>query len=253
VRPEFEETFEGDQLDLSRWLPYYLPHWSSRERSAARYDLGGGLLRLRIDEDTEPWCPELDGEVRVSSLQTALFAGPLGSEVGQHPFNPAARVREEQENTRLYTPHYGRIEMCARATDDPDAMVSLWMVGLGDEAERSGEICVCEIFGRDVHEDHAVVGVGVHPFADPKLRDDFRRVTLTLDARDLHTYTADWRPDGVTFLVDGAPVAAVDQSPSYPLTLMLGIYAFPSAGEVGRHPKVFVVDHVRGFALAEAR
>jgi Glycosyl hydrolases family 16 len=191
--------------------------------------------------------------VRVSSLQTGLFAGPLGSDVGQHRFNPAARVREEQENVRLYTPQYGRIEVRARATDDPDGMVSLWMVGLGDEVERSGEICVCEIFGRDVHDDRAAVGVGVHPFGDPQLRDDFRRVTLALDARDFHTYAADWTPEGVTFLVDGAPVAAVDQSPSYPLTLMLGIYAFPPTGEGGRHPKVFVVDHVRGSAPAEAR
>jgi hypothetical protein len=29
---EFEETFRSDALDLDRWLPYYLPHWSSRSR-----------------------------------------------------------------------------------------------------------------------------------------------------------------------------------------------------------------------------
>ena len=62
------------------------------------------MLRLLIEADHEPWCPELDGEVRVSSLQTGAFAAPLGSEVGQHRFDPAARVREEQEDVRLYTP-----------------------------------------------------------------------------------------------------------------------------------------------------
>ena len=43
---EFEDAFQDDRLDPARWLPYYLPHWSSRERSAARYEVGGGTLRL---------------------------------------------------------------------------------------------------------------------------------------------------------------------------------------------------------------
>src|SRR5262245_5220340 len=139
---EFEDTFAGDALDLDRWLPYYLPQWSSRARSAARYAVGGGVLRLRIDEDQEPWCPELDGDVKVSSLQTGVFAGPLGSGVGQHRFKPEAVVREEQPETRLYTPHYGRIELRAKAVDDPRFMVALWLIGFEDEPARSGELCV---------------------------------------------------------------------------------------------------------------
>ena len=42
---EFEDTFDGDTLDPSRWLPHYLPQWSSREAAAARYQLGDGILR----------------------------------------------------------------------------------------------------------------------------------------------------------------------------------------------------------------
>jgi hypothetical protein len=85
---EFEDAFAGDRLDLGRWLPYYLPHWSSREQSAARYRVADGVLRLLIEDDQEPWCPELDGDIRVSSLQTGEFAGPVGSAIGQHRFNP---------------------------------------------------------------------------------------------------------------------------------------------------------------------
>jgi hypothetical protein len=69
---------------------------------------------------------------------------------GQHRFTPHAVVREAQQSVRLYTPHYGRIEMRSRATDDPYSMVALWMIGYEDEPERSAEICICEIFGRDV-------------------------------------------------------------------------------------------------------
>ena len=61
----------------------------------------------------------------MSSLQTGLFAGPVGSTIGQHRFHPDAVVREAQENRRLYTPRYGGIELRARATDDPRSMVAL--------------------------------------------------------------------------------------------------------------------------------
>jgi hypothetical protein len=36
---EFEDAFDGDELDGRRWVEHYLPQWSSRERSAARYEL----------------------------------------------------------------------------------------------------------------------------------------------------------------------------------------------------------------------
>jgi Glycosyl hydrolases family 16 len=251
---EFEDTFESEQLDPSKWLPYYLPHWSSRERAAARYDVRGGTLRLLIEADQEPWCPELDDEVRVSSLQTGAFAGPVGSAVGQHPFNPEAVVREAQPNVRLYTPQYGRIELRAKATDDSRTMVALWMIGYEDEPERSAEICVCEIFGRDVGPDRAGVGVGVHPFGDPGIADDFARETLPIDAREHHVYSAVWTPADVTFFVDGDVVKTVHQSPGYPMQLMLSIYEFPPEEgdeQTRQYPKEFVVDYVRGYRLSE--
>jgi hypothetical protein len=244
VRLEFEDTFDEPELDRSRWLPYYLPHWSSRDRAAARYELGDGCLRLRIDPGQEPWCPEWDGDVRVSSLQTGQFSGPPGSAIGQHRFHLEAVVREEQESVRLYTPRYGRVELRARASDEPDAMVALWLIGFEDEPQRSGELCVCEIFGRDVTPDEAVVGLGVRRFADPELEDDFHRVSVGLDALDFHDYAAEWSPGGATFFVDGEEVARVARAPAYPLQLMLSLYAFAPV----RRPVEFTVDHVRGYA-----
>ena len=91
---EFQDTFDGDTLDQSRWLPHYLPQWSSREAAAARYQLGDGTLRLRIEANQPPWCPEFDGQTRVSSLQTGVFAGPVGSAVGQSRFKPDLVVRQ---------------------------------------------------------------------------------------------------------------------------------------------------------------
>jgi len=64
---EVEDTFAGPLLDTRLWFPHHLAGWSSRQASAARYEVDGGL-RLRIDADQRPWSPEFDGGTRASSL-----------------------------------------------------------------------------------------------------------------------------------------------------------------------------------------
>ncbi len=241
------DDFSGGRLDTGLWLPHHLPQWSSRAASAARYRLGDGVLRLVVEEDQPPWCPEFDGGTRVSSLQTGVFAGPLGSGVGQHRFTPQAVVREAQEARRLFTPLHGLVEMRARFPDDPAAMAALWLIGFEDEPPHSAEICVAEVFGRTVGRGTAAVGMGVHPFGNPAVTDDFAAVEVPVDAREWHVYAAEWTPDGVAFSVDGVVRRTVAQSPAHPVQVMLGLYAFPDdTGEVpGPWPKEFAVDWFR--------
>jgi hypothetical protein len=137
-------------------------------------------------------------------------------------------------------------------------MVALWLIGYEDEPERSAEICVCEIFGREAGPEHALVGMGVHPFGDSSIVDEFAKVALPIDVRELHDYAAEWTPGRVAFFVDGALVKTVNQSPAYPMQLMLGIYEFPpEEGEREReratasYPKAFTVDAVRGYRLTD--
>lgn len=250
---EREDCFAGTELDRTLWLPHHLPQWSSRAQSAARYRVDGGVLRLRIDDDQPPWCPEFDGGTRVSSLQTGVLAGPLGSGVGQHRFTPDAVVREEQAEQLLYTPQYGLFELRAAFPADPSSMAALWMIGVEDEPDRSAEICVAEIFGRDVGSEHAAVGMGVHPFGDQRITDEWAQQPVAVDVTAFHRYAVEWTPDHVAFFVDDALVTVVGQSPAYPMQFMLGIYAFP--GDDGSLPpasssREFVVDrftaHRRG-------
>jgi hypothetical protein len=252
---EFEDTFDGTALNTERWWPYHLPQWSSRKQAAARYRVADGHLTLRVDADQSPWCAEFDGSTRVSSLQTGVLSGPIGSRVGQHRFNDAALVREVQPTMRLYTPQYGRFEMRAAISIDADAMAALWMIGFEDEPHKSAEICVCEIFGRDVVADSAAIGMGVHPFGDPTIVDEFSAERIPIDVRDFHVYAAEWAPSEVAFSVDGTLVKTVAQSPHYPMQFMVGIYDFagPAAIRADAYPKQLVIDSFRAYQRTEPR
>jgi hypothetical protein len=241
----FRDGFAAGRLDPARWIPAYLPQWTTPDRSAARYRFEGGRLVLEITADTEPWCPAHDGDVRVSSIQTGVRSGPVGSPLGQHRFADGLTVVTAQPPRRLYVPRHGRIAIRAAASADVRAMVALWMIGFEDRPEDSGEILVMEIFGRDVTPGRASVGMGVRPHHDPRLVDDFGQVELDLDATEAHDYVADWTPAGIVWSVDGREVRRSGQSPAYGMQLMLGLYAFEPV-RPGEAPLRFVVDEVRG-------
>lgn len=248
-RLDFHDEFDGPPLDAQKWLPFYLPQWSSRARSAPRYSFENGSLILQITADQPPWCPEFDGLNRTSSLQTGVFAGPLGSPIGQSRFNPQLRVREAQTTQRTYTPQYGYFETRLKAVASPTNHVALWMIGFEDEPQLSAEICVCEIMGAHLSPSTARIGYGVHPWHDPAITDEFYEDFLSLDAVHYHLYAAEWTPDHIDFYVDNQRIRTLQQSPRYPLQFMLGIFERPRPGvpHDGEYPKRFVVDYVRAY------
>lgn len=246
-RLEWNDEFEGPELDTSKWLPYYLPQWSSRERSAPCYALRDNALVLQITQDQEPWCPEFDGEVKASCIQTGLLAGPVGSQLGQLRFNDDLVVREAQINVRLYTPQYGYFECRARGVDTPGNHVSLYMIGYEDTPERSGEINMFEIFGKDVSPTSTKVRYGIHPWKDSKLTDEFYQDWLDIDATKFHVYAHEWTPAQIDFYVDNQKIRTIHQSPDYPMQFMLSIYELPGGDTQSAYPREFVVDYVRAY------
>lgn len=250
---EFHDDFAGPSLDETKWIPHHLPQWSSRRQSAANVRFVDGHLELRIDADQAPWCPEYDGDVRCSSLQTGLFAGPLGSTRGQHRFNRHSVVREEQPGRSLYTPTYGYFELRARALLTPGNHVALWMIGYEDVPGHSSEICICEVFAKHAGPASSRVSFGVHPWADTSIVDEFRHAELAIDIADFHIYATEWTPDRIDFFVDNQRIGTVEQSPRYAMQFMLGIYERPNeTPPSGRsaYPKRFIVDYVRAYRPA---
>ena len=229
-RSTLDEHFDGDALDPDVWFPYYLPHWSSRAESAATWTLDGGDLHLTIPPDQPLWCAGLhEDPLRVSCIQSASFAGPLGSAIGQQPFRDGLRVAEEQPTLWGYTPHYGEVEVRMRGVITPRSMVAFWMSGIEDRPERSGEICVAEIFGDAVGDGVAEVGMGVHRVPRSGARRGVRhRAPADRRGGVPHLCRATGGPAPSTFSVDGDVVRRLDQAPDYPMQLMIGVFDFPA-------------------------
>ncbi|SHF79462.1 glycoside hydrolase family 16 protein [Geodermatophilus nigrescens] len=246
---DFADDFDGPGLDLGVWVPHYLPQWSSRAATAARYEVRDSCLHLSLPDDVPLWCPDDHPPLRVSGIQSGVFSGPVGSTVGQQPVRPGAVVREEQPAHWGWTPRYGRLEMRARATVTPRSMVAWWLVGLEDVPERCGELCVMEVFGDAVDPaEGAAVGMGTHPFRDPRLVEDFAAPRPGIDVAEWHVYAVDWRPDGAVFSVDGRPVREVAVTPDYPVQTMLAVFDFPERAVPGEPYVVpeLVVDRIGG-------
>jgi hypothetical protein len=251
-RPALDERFPGDALDLDVWFPHYLPHWSSRAASRATHVVRDGELRLSIPADQPLWCADRHAEpLRVSCVQS-------GALDGQQPFADGLTVTEAQPEFWGYTPRYGRVEVRMRAVITARSMAAFWMSGIEDVPEHSGELCVMEVFGDAVRAGSADVGIGVHRFRDPDLREDFAAHPLPIDVAEFHTYAVDWRPGESVFSVDGVVVRRIGQAPDYPMQLMLGVFDFPAKAGNDRdgpaeggdpHVPELVVRHVRGEPL----
>ncbi len=245
---EFHDAFNEDKIDLNKWIPYYLPHWSSREQSAPRYSFQDSCLVLQIDEDQQPWCPEFDGDVKCSSIQTGLFAGEVGSKIGQHRFNEACRVRETQTNQQTYTPQYGYFETRMKVDLSKNNLAALWMIGFEEIPEESGEITIFEVFGDQLKEHTSEVRYGIKPLNDPKLTDVFYHDELNIDARNFHIYAIEWTPTYIDFYIDNIKLKTVNQSPDYPMQFMLNIYEFSSdTVNENSYPKQFIIDYFRAY------
>ena len=248
----FADDFDGPGLDTGVWVPHYLPQWSSRAESAATYELAGSELRLTIPPGHGLWCAPEHDPLRVSGVQSGVFSGPVGSTIGQQPFRHGQVVREAQAPLWGWTPRHGLLEVRARMALSPRSMAAVWMVGLEDEPERSAEICIFEVFG-DALETRgstptAAVGMGVHPFRDPALTEEWAAERLALDVAEHHVYAADWRPGRVDFLVDGRHVRTVGQAPGYPMQMMVAVFDFPGKADAAAddHVPALAVDWIAG-------
>ncbi len=244
------DHFAGPRLDEGLWLDHYLPHWTTAERSAARYDLGSEGLQLRIDADQPAWRAE-DGRMRVSNIQNGAFSGRAGSERGTHRHTPGLLVRSPVPTRPPWTPLAGYVEATLRAPADPGCMLAIWLVGFEESSPAdSGEITIAELFGERIAPERSTVRCGVKAVNDPRLVTDVADIELPIDAAAAaHRYGAAWNAERIHVLVDGEVVRTLEQGISYPLQLMIDLFEFPATEErpPAAYPKTALVESVRAY------
>jgi len=242
--PDIEDDFlAGPRADL--WIPHYLPHWTTPDRSAARFDTSADGLRLRIDSDQLDWRPE-DAPLRVSNLQTANYGGELGSSRGTHRHRDDGLVVRTPSATRLlWAPSSGRVDVTVSASRDSDCMLAAWLVGTEHEDDSAaGEVCIFEIDAAAVDET-TMARTGLKAHGDPRLTSDMMQVELPFDATRRHAWTAIWGNGETVIGCEGRVVRHLHQAPDYPLCLMLDLFEVGPPG--GAYPKTATIHSVRGW------
>jgi hypothetical protein len=248
--PPFRDDFDGDRLDPSVWDAHYLPHWSSRAETEAAYDVSGGRLRLTIPQGHPRWCADQHPTpLRVSGIASGAHSGPVGSTVGGQPFLEEQLVREEQPRLEGWLPRRGEVSVRCRMELSARSMAALWLSGFEETPAQSGELCLVEVFGKDVEPGwSAEVGMGLKKLRDPDLVHDFSAPRLALDVADWHTYTVGWNESEAVFTVDSHQVRTCPRPPTYPLQVMIAVFDFPdwSTGSDDHLVPVLEVDWISG-------
>jgi hypothetical protein len=229
--PDFDDEF-GDgscsrTLDPERWIDHYLPHWTTADRSRARYRIAEAGLGLVIEPDQPEWRPE-DAPLVVSSIQTGTFSGDEGTSTGIHRHRPDGMVvRSPQRRRMLWAPRAGRVDVTLSPAVKPGYVTAAWLVGTEEfSAEDCGEICLVElelIADPSGHEE-VVARTGVKAHGDPRLSTEMRALDPDPTWGGLSTWSVEWGSAGTTVSVDGREVFATPQHTTYPLILLVGLF-----------------------------
>lgn len=245
---EFSDDFEGEELSKEKWLPFYVPFCSPTGIAIPSYEIRKGNLALKITEEQEPWCPEFNGEIKCSSIQTGIYSG-RGEGISALQETAADKgAGDAPQFTSTYVPQYGYFEIRARMLITNSNMVSFRMRGYDSLLKKSAEVYIFEVKGKSVKGNFAKIGYGIRKFQDKKIDEEFYETAVDIDVSRFHCYAVEWDSQKFTFYIDNKKIKQIDQLLDYPMQLMLGIFELPVFEKdiIDRiYPKELIVDYVR--------
>lgn len=248
----FNEEFNGKTLDKTKWVDKYLSSWSQTWERTQGFYMEDGVMNLQIEEDTQPWCPEFDGNTVISGFTT-------GQRNGLHKWNPENQVRNPQDTELTHINQYGYYEMRAKGQSGSARHSAWWLTGFEDIPEESAEIDIFEVLGKD----NGAVPPAVHKWNDS---DCFIKTPIHAYRsgnkdfnNEYHVYGFDWQqgtgrgkyPDKIVFYVDGEKYAEKNVNIPYPMIQLISVYekreknAWTGAWEWMPYPNSMEVDYVR--------
>ncbi|MCH5198592.1 MAG: glycoside hydrolase family 16 protein [Oscillospiraceae bacterium] len=252
---DFSSEFNDDILDIEYWLPQYLPHCTPNiAGSSARYKLENGCLNLYIEKDSPDYFGGQPGSVDPDNL--LWIANGIQTWEKNH-LHPGGAHMMEVQPFEGYATQYGYFEMRMKMPNTKGGgYAAWWLIGAQDDSQndetlsnQNGEIDVLETF----FNNPGVFEPKVHPWDDPDLNEWSSKVKLPGRAskyvNEFHTYSFDWRPEGITFYVDGKEVAQTSESPQYRMCMILSMYInsdFSGWDEPDNvYPIEWLIDYVR--------
>ncbi len=252
---DFSAEFDNPPLDTDLWLAEYLPHCTADPAgSAARYSIENGCLDLCITKDSPDYFGGQPGSADPDDL---LWIANGIQTWEKNNLHPGGKQQRDVEPFEGYATQYGYFEMRMKLPDTGGGgYASWWLIGTQDDAgtdgtgsRQNGEIDVFETF----FDSPNVFEPKVHVWDDPELDEWSDRVVLDgkpSDYRDgFHTYAMDWRPEGMTFFVDGKAVAETKESPRYRMCMIISMYINSDFSgwdsPENKYPMEWLIDYVR--------
>ena len=252
---DFSTEFNDGKLDEEYWLAQYLPHCTTNTAgSSARYQVEDGCLNLYITKDSPDYFGGQPGSVDPDNL---LWIANGIQTWEKNNLHPGGAQQMEVEPFEGYATQYGYFEIRMKMTDTKGGgYAAWWLIGTEDDntsdgtkTKQNGEIDVLETF----FDDPGVFHPKVHAWDDPNLNEWSSEVNLKGFSKnyvdEFHTYAMDWRPEGITFYVDGKEVAQTEESPKYRMCMILSMYInsdFSGWDEPeNKYPIEWLIDYVR--------
>ncbi|MBR2730560.1 MAG: glycoside hydrolase family 16 protein [Clostridia bacterium] len=252
---DFSAEFNDGILDAAHWLPQYLPHCTASEAGAsARYEIRDGCLNLFIAKDSPDYFGGRPGSADPGNL--LWIANGIQTWEKNH-LHSAGSQQKDVTPFEGYATQYGYFEMRMKLPDTGGGgYASWWLIGTqddalpdGTESRQNGEIDIFETFFKAPGR----IEPRVHAWDDPNLREWAGHAALDGAPEDyvnsFHTYAMDWRPEGITFYVDGKPVAETAESPQYRMCMILSMYLNSDfsgwASAETAYPIEWLIDYVR--------
>jgi beta-glucanase (GH16 family) len=230
-----DESFDGDTLNTAVWNTC---HWWA--------DQG---CTIESNDELEWYLPEQvsvsDGALRLTADRIPT-SGSDGKEYEYRSGMVTTGPTDSSDSEAKVSWTYGTVVARLRVPAGRGLWPAFWM--LPADRESRPEIDIMEVIGQDPGQ----IIMHLHP----RDRDeDSPSERYRLPGKDLasgwHTIRLDWRPERLTFFVDGTEVWRVtgDQVPDEPMYLVLnlavgGVYPGPP-DDTTRFPATFEIDRIR--------
>lgn len=256
-RQVFYDDFDNDSLDKNYFIDRYLPSWTTKPLSKAKYDISNSVLSLKIEENQEAWC-NADGTLRVTGIMT-------GVRDGLHKFNNSCSIKNNYETYWGLIAKNGYFETRCKAINCGGMHVAWWLIGIQDKTYDDGRTQTAEIDAFEIigGGDAKSFLINLHNVGNSNITKTVTENNIGVDLSvDFHVYGMEWTTDEnglstLDFYIDGTKIKTITSTNlDYPFVQLLSVYEYPDGAWHGAfdstkpYPKSFDIDYLKLYKQA---